>query len=62
MKRKDCEGCVIIDKNNCSWFEESLTCPCSICLIKVMCTHTCDLLIRHQVKVHGSWLTTKKEN
>ncbi len=41
MKREDCEGCATLANGACPYFDENLVCPCSICLIKVMCDHMC---------------------
>ncbi len=54
MKIEDCEGCrTIKDRTSCGWYHESLTCPCSICLIKVMCITQCDLLLNYINKNAG---------
>lgn len=47
MKKKDCEGCLSInedidDNDCCIWFNKGLICPCSICLVKVMCVCYCN--------------------
>jgi hypothetical protein len=45
MKKKDCEGCLTLDEEvegDCPWYNEDLICPCSICLIKVMCSTYCN--------------------
>ncbi len=41
MKR-NCEGCAIVDKNNrlCYTLNKRGTCPCTLCLVKVM---QCDI-------------------
>ncbi len=45
MKMEDCEGCIIYNTWNsmsvCPWFHEGMICPCSICLVKVMCNRDC---------------------
>lgn len=48
MKIEDCEGCIInlvpIKRNcTCKLFNESLTCPCQHCLVKIMCMFECGL-------------------
>lgn len=53
MKIEDCEGCTIIEYSECSWFSETLICPCSICLVKVVCTDACDLLIDHSKRLNS---------
>jgi hypothetical protein len=52
MKVEDCEGCIDNKIEGCIWFEKSLTCPCSICLIKIMCLVPCDLLKKHIDEVY----------
>lgn len=47
----DCEGCLDLRNGSCNWFEETLICPCSICIIKVMCKNPCDLLDKHISKI-----------
>ncbi len=45
MKKEDCEGCLTPDKDeedNCIWYNKELICPCSICIIKVVCLTYCD--------------------
>jgi hypothetical protein len=52
-----CEGCNTNGPDNsCPWFKETIeiVCPCSICLVKVMCSGRCGLFIRHQIKVLDS--------
>lgn len=47
MKIEDCDGCLIykdLPDGTCRWFRKELTCPCSICLVKVMCTGSCQLM------------------
>lgn len=53
MKKEDCEGCNSHGNKECMWFEKHSTCPCSTCLIKMMCLVPCDLLIKHINKIHG---------
>lgn len=39
MKLEDCEGCTLFsDKFKCFWFYTDLVCPCSVCLVKAMCS------------------------
>ena len=59
MKIKDCEGCPIRrskdeswNSYNCPWFKKDMICPCSICLVKMMCSDRCSWFVRHQIKVH----------
>jgi len=54
MKKEDCIGC----KEHFQYtneiyrrFKEDIVCPCSICLIKVMCTRGCDLYTEHMDKI-----------
>ena len=57
MKKKDCDGC-LVNKNNrlghdgCKWLNTEIACPCSKCLIKVMCSNTCDLFYKHNIRIH----------
>ncbi len=46
MKEEDCIGC-LDDKELCRWFDKFLRCPCSICLIKMVCKHRCEALIEY---------------
>jgi hypothetical protein len=49
---KDCEGCAATRlTSGCPWFSETLICPCSICLIKVMCKVGCDLFWKHATEI-----------
>ena len=48
MKVEDCKGCVIYHMRNrntimsgCPWFHEGMICPCTTCLVKVMCNRDC---------------------
>lgn len=53
---EDCEGCIIDPPYytyTCTWFYKNEVCPCSICLIKVMCGTKCDLFESYQVKIHN---------
>lgn len=65
MKKEDCEGCHVykyLPDENCRWFREDSTCPCSICLVKVMCTDSCQLIkdyINKEVKPRESIITKK---
>jgi hypothetical protein len=54
MNREDCEGCKDEnkDKDGCSWFNKTVICPCSTCLIKVMCTIPCGLFSRHIIETY----------
>ena len=57
MNIKDCEGCVmsvnVYHYVKCIWFHKNLICPCSTCLVKVMCNDTCDLLEEHTERVEN---------
>lgn len=46
MNIEDCEGCHT-EHDECLWFSKNLICPCSTCLVKVMCTNSCELLDNH---------------
>ena len=52
-----CKGCVmaeyIYSYVECVWFSKTLICPCSTCLVKVMCNDTCDLLEAHTERVEN---------
>jgi len=43
MKKEDCEGCRSY-RGKCLWYDDDLTCPCSICLVKMICIESCELL------------------
>ena len=47
----DCEGCRIRNTDYCMWFEKDLNCPCSICLVKVMCVASCEPLEKHRIEI-----------
>lgn len=52
MNIEDCEGCgASIIGDRCSCFDKRITCPCSTCLIKVMCKVGCNLLWDHLAKI-----------
>ena len=55
MKIEDCEGCLTLNPNGdkCMWFNKKLICPCSICLIKVMCSTDCKILKKYIDKVYN---------
>ena len=42
-KYKQCEGCLYYDEN-CGTIPQidNSVCPCVSCLVKMVCTHTCD--------------------
>jgi hypothetical protein len=54
-----CEGCLIYEnsyKKSCSFAyvkynKDVLVCPCSTCLIKMMCRRSCYLLKEHGTKI-----------
>jgi hypothetical protein len=57
MEIKDCKGCIISRDDNglCLWFNEDIgQCPCSICLVKIICINLCDSLDKHISKVRKS--------
>jgi len=58
-----CEGCITYENRtsmtySCYWVcieksehnSKDLICPCSICLIKMMCVSACEELLEHQRK------------
>jgi hypothetical protein len=49
---KNCKGCYVI--NGCIYKEHSTLCPCSICLIKVVCREICDEHLDFQIKTKRS--------
>lgn len=57
MKKKDCEGCkkraILGSENVCFFYnDKNLICPCSICLVKIMCTtNICDLFEEHRKRI-----------
>jgi len=51
--KNECEGCVIYNTEkglSCPLIEynEHINCPCRKCLIKVMCTTSCDEFIEYR--------------
>jgi hypothetical protein len=52
MNKKDCKGCMLNPAYTCVWFNKNEVCPCSICLVKIMCGIKCDLFVKYQVKIH----------
>ena len=61
MKVEDCHGCMVDPSYICVWFNKDEVCPCSICLVKIMCRTSCDLFARYRVKIHDFKVTLKKE-
>lgn len=60
---QDCRGCVSYIHTNDSCFYSTSDpayriCPCSICIVKVMCTKACKEFIEFQIHV-GKSLTLK---
>lgn len=59
MNNKNCEGCLSTIKVDgiCSLYKENIVCPCSICLIKVICVVNCELLIgyTHRTKDYSDF-------
>lgn len=51
MTKIDCEGCRTRANNYCMWFDEDLFCPCSVCLIKMMCLEACELLNKYITEI-----------
>jgi hypothetical protein len=52
MDIKECEGCATLGStNSCSYCNDKLTCPCSICLIKAMCNESCDEFEEYRRKI-----------
>jgi hypothetical protein len=53
--KEECKGCTILDEAySCLWFHEDISqCPCSVCLIKVICRRPCDLLDKHISKIRN---------
>jgi len=47
MNKGDCEGCATIANIICPWFRKDMNCPCSICLVKMICADMCSLLKKH---------------
>lgn len=48
MNIKDCIGCrSMTNKETCLWFDDDLNCPCASCIVKPMCSFSCDLLDDH---------------
>ena len=47
MNEKYCEGCATMANTTCSWFRKDMTCPCSICLVKMICVNVCSPLKKH---------------
>ena len=57
QKQTICKGCrTYARRTSCPWVcikkseynQEELICPCSTCLIKMMCEFSCEELIKHQ--------------
>jgi hypothetical protein len=66
MKIEDCEGCIInlkpIEHNcTCSFFHESLRCPCQHCLVKIMCIYDCELFREFSIKSDNLKTEEEKE-
>ena len=48
MNIEDCEECNTLKwKDICPWYHEDLDCPCSKCLVKMMCSFSCILSIKY---------------
>ena len=58
---KYCEGCPINVQESCSYIDYSEKCPCTICLIKMICNKTCSDYILFQVKVYTKIYKKKVE-
>jgi hypothetical protein len=52
MKVKNvCDGCVSYRQGSCfidPFINERLVCPCSICIVKMVCSKVCKELINYQ--------------
>ncbi len=52
MVAEDCKGCLnSYHKGGCRWFNLKLSCPCSTCLIKMMCDIPCDTFDKYVIKI-----------
>jgi hypothetical protein len=54
-EEEDCEGCRTKNASGktCSKFRFNLVCPCSICLIKIMCMEPCDIFDSYIEKIRN---------
>ena len=55
-KYKLCKGCAAYDHREifCSFDNNEEKCPCTTCLVKVMCESFCDLYTTERNKLHES--------
>jgi len=53
MKKEDCSCKENCNMNSCMWYRADLICPCSNCLIKMMCVEGCDAYNEYVKKVLG---------
>jgi hypothetical protein len=61
MNKKDCKGCPTLYKNErCMWFDDELDCPCASCIVKAMCTVSCELLDNHIHLIRGPRMVKDK--
>ena len=59
MNREDCKGCKTDNPDgSCTWFikDTKTICPCSICLIKMICSNSCSDFLLYSSSVNKSML------
>ena len=49
MKVEDCKGCIIYSTDyKCYFIYKDMVCPCTTCLVKVMCNKNCKEFNKHK--------------